>query len=70
MKSLLIIVTCLVLSGCVQREPSHKELHNDLSHVTKIKVDNCQYVVFESYRSGGITHAGDCSNPAHKEQPK
>jgi len=62
MKTLLILITALLLTGCYNRGEKVED-----TGAWILRVRDCEYVrVFDR----AIVHAGDCSNPKHKEQLK
>jgi len=70
MKTLLILIA-LLLVGC--EPPPREQIQYSGRNIDQLyikRVRKCEYVVHISSGKYGIAHAGDCSNPAHKEQPK
>jgi len=75
MKPTHLLLAALVLSGCGDAKPSlqsnNVEYGGYKGEVYVITVNGCQYVASHyhplgSYgSSGGICHAGNCSNPIH-----
>lgn len=35
--------------------------------IQKVKVDKCEYILFNHVEKAALVHAGDCSNPNHSK---
>ena len=66
----LLYATCIVLvtilmNGCEQREnPQVRKVLNinkDES-IREVDYDGCQYLLYDGYKSGGLTHKANCTN--------
>lgn len=64
MKALAVVVVAvsLLCVSCGDR-PGDVPMDGGLKLTT---VRGCEYVRGPGYHAGGITHAGDCSNPIHR----
>lgn len=52
-------------------ESSDGDVHWSLGTVRVIRIDECEYVMYSrSDSQGGITHKGNCDNPAHQESAR
>lgn len=69
MKTLAIMVGALLLmsAGCGEL-PSSEPAETTNNELSVFKVDDCEYVVFDGYKQGGVCHKGDCSNPIHQSK--
>jgi protein involved in sex pheromone biosynthesis len=75
MKKLKITFICLFFAmiSCVpvkketeKKETEKKETEKEKiwreHSIQEISFDGCQYILFHSYKSGGLTHKGNCNN--------
>ena len=68
MKRIVVVAALLCLVGCSEPTPDYPTLEGDWRFEV-VRVRGCEYVVYHSGYRGGLTHAGDCANPAHKARP-
>jgi hypothetical protein len=67
-KPLTAVIFSIFLFGCNNEEPlNEKKLStsNGWDVLTVLTMDNCEYVVYNGYQKGGITHHAGCHNPIH-----
>ena len=58
----LLVVVLMV--GCRQPNNQVKEtiVSNGTDKISIIEVDGCEYILFDGYKAGGLTHKGNCKN--------
>lgn len=66
MKVLIVILFSFLLFGCMD-QPTNIQSNNSMGVVFIEKARDCEYVIYDGYKSGGIVHAGDCKNSIHYE---
>ena len=60
----MLLVAFLV--GCSNDEPlKHTQPKVVNNNIKVIKIDNCEYILYEGYRRGGLIHKFNCNNPNH-----
>lgn len=68
----LVITSALCLAGCYEYEQvnSKKKYYNTTTGVRiySIEIEGHEYILFNGYRKGGITHSESC--PCRKEAKK
>jgi len=65
MKTLTTLLISLFLIGCTNRRAKREALTNGYE---AIKIDGCQYVIYDDYKVYGIVHKGNCNNPIHERK--
>jgi uncharacterized sodium:solute symporter family permease YidK len=73
----LLLLFVAFLAGAGQAPYIHVQYSKDINEsidksvrtsVRVIKVDNCQYVVYEGLRCVAMVHKENCVNPIHKKE--
>lgn len=59
-------IALLLFSGCTESEPNKEELKTKRSfryaEMYSVEYDSCEYIIYNRYNKGGITHKGNCKN--------
>lgn len=60
----LAVVLIFILGSC---EPNSNPDHKSKTitsewGLTEVEFDGCQYIIFQGYKKGGLTHKANCSN--------
>ena len=58
----LLVATSFLLIGCIDnKEISSERINIDATNKIKIiEIDSCEYLLFEGFKKGGITHKQNC----------
>jgi len=70
MKRLFSILLLITLFSCEQSKGEKVIMHNsEVSNLSVVVIDSCEYLQFQSHGYKSITHKGNCKNhPKWKKQ--
>lgn len=59
-----LFVPFFLMVGCVEVEDTLKEkiITNGDDKISIIEVDSCEYILYDGWKAGGLTHKGNCKN--------
>lgn len=66
MKYLIIVVLFCSCNSMSVNDDADKNRKTGYG-IQKVKVDKCEYILFNHVEKAALVHAGDCSNPNHSK---
>lgn len=59
MKKCILISIVVLFAGCMGRDDSGNKIGIDSRIYVAVK-DDCEYIIYDGYRAGGIVHKENC----------
>ena len=61
----VIVLVAFLMVGCVeQTEQKVKttKMQSGFDELSVVEIDGCEYIMYDGYKAGGLTHKGNCKN--------
>lgn len=65
---ILTLLFLLALAGCGKKADAVIDLRASSGELSQETFDGCEYITFDNFNGGGITHKANCPNPIHSKQ--
>jgi len=58
----MLLVVVLMVACEPQADLKKQTITSGYDNISIIEVDSCEYILYDGYKGGGITHKGNCKN--------
>ena len=63
--ALYTLLVAFLMVGCVEQADQIVKttvVQQGTDELSIIEIDGCEYILFDGYKAGGLTHKGNCKN--------
>jgi hypothetical protein len=63
--ALYTLLVVFLMVGCVEQTDQKvktTKIQSGINQLSIVEIDGCEYIVYDSYKAGGLTHKGNCKN--------
>jgi predicted small secreted protein len=59
------LLVAFLMVGCVEQTDQKVKttvVQQGFDQISIIEIDGCEYILYDGYKAGGLTHKGNCKN--------
>jgi len=63
--ALYTLLVAFLIVGCVEQtdqEVKTVKIQSGYDELSVVEIDGCEYIMYDGYKAGGLTHKGNCKN--------
>ena len=60
--TLYTLLVAMLMVGRLEDPLNERVITNGDNKISIIEVDGCQYILYDGWKAGGLTHKGNCKN--------